>query len=169
MILALDSNNIALIAANQIILFPDYGVTDPEGVDEDNQPIGGLRCLFINSNNTLIQVESLPDPWVQCAYLWDGTKLVLQENSTAYQDYIAANKPSVPNSVSPRQIRQALTKAGMRQDVEDAVNSSTQDVQDAYHYATEFRRDSQVVAQLAAKMNVTSDQLDDLWISASEL
>ena len=75
----------------------------------------------------------------------------------------------VPESVTPRQIRQALTRAGLRASVEAAVVAGDQDTKDWYEFATEFRRDSPVVAALAAGLGVTAPQLDDLWRLAATL
>jgi hypothetical protein len=76
---------------------------------------------------------------------------------------------AVPESVTPRQIRQALTRAGLRTSVEDAVAAGDQDTKDWYEFATEFRRDSPVVAALAVALSVTDEQLDDLWRLAATL
>ena len=76
---------------------------------------------------------------------------------------------AIPMVVSPRQIRQAMTKANLRLRVENAVAASDQDTMDWYEFATEFRRDSPVVAMLAAALQVTDEQLDDLWILADSL
>jgi hypothetical protein len=77
--------------------------------------------------------------------------------------------PVVPESVTPRQIRQAMTAAGMRASVEAAIAQANQDTKDWYEYATEFRRDHQAVADLAAVLDITTEQLDSLWILAGSL
>ena len=76
---------------------------------------------------------------------------------------------AIPASVSPRQIRQALTATGMRTQIEDAINAADLNTQDWYHYATEFRRDSTVVKALAEALSITDRQLDDLWTLAGTL
>ena len=76
---------------------------------------------------------------------------------------------SVPTSVSPRQIRQALTRAGLRASVEAAVAAGDQDTKDWYEFATEFRRDSTVVTALGLVLGVSGLQLDDLWTLAGTL
>jgi len=81
----------------------------------------------------------------------------------------AARVAAVPATVSPRQIRQALTRAGLRTAVEAAVAAGDQDTKDWYEFATEFHRASTVVAELAAALNVDSEQLDDLWVLAASL
>lgn len=75
----------------------------------------------------------------------------------------------VPESVTPRQIRQALTRAGLRTSVEAAIATGDQDTKDWYEFATEFRREHAMVAALATGLGVTEQQLDDLWILAGSL
>ena len=75
----------------------------------------------------------------------------------------------IPKSVSPRQIRQALTRAGLRASVEAAVAAGDQDIKDWYEFATDFERSNPVVASLGAALNVSDEQLDALWILAEAL
>jgi hypothetical protein len=72
--------------------------------------------------------------------------------------------------VSPRQIRQALTRAGLRSAVEGAIaGSNDQDMKDWYEYATAFERNNAAVVNLAVVIGVTDEQLDDLWRLAAVL
>ena len=75
----------------------------------------------------------------------------------------------VPASVSPRQIRQALTRAGLRASVEAAVASGDQDTRDWWEFATEFQRAHPMVAAMGPGLGVTPSELDDLWILAATL
>lgn len=81
----------------------------------------------------------------------------------------AARIAAIPISVTPRQIRQALTAAQLRTQVEGAIAVANQDTKDWYEYATEFRRDHPSVAALAYALGVTDLQLDNLWILAATL
>jgi hypothetical protein len=81
----------------------------------------------------------------------------------------AARVLRVPSSVSPRQIRQALTRAGLRTSVEAAVAAGDQDTKDWYEFATQFERSSPIVAALGVALSVTPLQLDDLWTLAGSL
>ena len=76
---------------------------------------------------------------------------------------------AIPLSVSPRQIRQALTRAGLRTSVEAAVAAGDQDTKDWYEFATAFDRASPVVAALGVALSVSPTQLDDLWTLAATL
>ena len=76
---------------------------------------------------------------------------------------------AVPTTVSPRQIRQALSRAGLRTAVEAAVAVGDQDTKDWYEFATEFHRASPVVAALSVALNVDGEALDGLWTLAASL
>lgn len=87
---------------------------------------------------------------------------------------IAANQEAkriaaIPSSVSPRQIRQALTAANLRTQVEAAVAAADQDTKDWYEFATIFERQHPMVIALASSLSVTERQLDDLFTLAGSL
>ena len=77
--------------------------------------------------------------------------------------------PIVTQSVTPRQIRQALTRAGLRASVEAAVTAGDQDTKDWYEFATEFERNNTHVVSVGVALGVTDLQLDDLWTLAGSL
>lgn len=97
-----------------------------------------------------------------------GTGEIVEADTITWPEPPAPIVP-VPQSVSPRQIRQALTRAGLRASVEAAVAAGDQDTKDWYEFATFFERSNPVVAALGAALNVSDAQLDDLWILADSL
>ena len=78
-------------------------------------------------------------------------------------------KAAVPISVSPRQIRQALTHVALRASVEDAVSAGDQDLKDWWEFSTQFERVNPKVTEMGAALNVTELQLDELWTLAGSL
>lgn len=76
---------------------------------------------------------------------------------------------AIPLSVSPRQIRQALSRAGLRAAVEAGVAAGDQDTKDWYEFATAFERSNQHVIDMGVALGVTERQLDDLWTLAGSL
>lgn len=72
-------------------------------------------------------------------------------------------------SISPRQIRQALTAAGLRSAVESAVAAGDQDLKDWWEYATTFERDHPKVLAMAQALGVNDAQLDALWAAGAAL
>lgn len=75
----------------------------------------------------------------------------------------------VPQSISPRQIRQALTLAGLRNAVETAVALGPQNTKDWYEWSTAFERNNPQVISMGVALGVTDKQLDELWTLGSTL
>lgn len=71
--------------------------------------------------------------------------------------------------ISPRQIRQALTRAGLRASVEAAVAAGDQDLKDWYEFSTAFERINPKVIGMGAALGVSDKQLDDLWALGAAL
>lgn len=80
-------------------------------------------------------------------------------------DAILASKVQipVPDRISPRQIRMALTQMNLRSAVESAVAAGDQDLKDWYEFSTYFDRNHSQVLTMASALGVSSQQLDDLW------
>jgi len=75
----------------------------------------------------------------------------------------------VPDSVTPRQIRLALNASGFRQTVEQAVAAGSQDLRDWWEYALDIERNHQLINGMAAQLNITEQQIDDLFRLAATL
>lgn len=76
----------------------------------------------------------------------------------------------VPAVVSRLQARLALLGAGMLQAVEDHIaDSGDAMLQLVWAEATEWRRDSPTIATIAAALELTEDQVDQLFRAAGEI
>ena len=75
----------------------------------------------------------------------------------------------VASSVTPRQIRLALTQTGLRTTVENAVKAGSQDLKDWWEYALEVERNHPLIVSMAAQLGVTEQQLDGLFTLAAGL
>ena len=71
--------------------------------------------------------------------------------------------------ISPRQIRQALTRAGLRSQVEAAVAAGNQDLKDWWEFATVFEREHPMVVDMGAALGQAPTQLDALWALGASL
>lgn len=122
------------------------------------------------SYNTLTQTIRELSPVLTNKGTWEQQwEVVDLDAETAAANVEAARIAAIPVSVSPRQIRQALTRAGLRTQVEAAVVAGDQDIKDWWEFATEFQRTNQHVIDMAAVLGVTERQLDDLWTLAGSL
>lgn len=72
-------------------------------------------------------------------------------------------------SVSPWQIRKAINSVGLRADVESAIKLADIEMQDAWQYALEFRRDNPLVANLSRLLDKSDAEIDALFELAAGL
>lgn len=77
--------------------------------------------------------------------------------------------PSPITVISPRQIRQALTAAGLRSQVETAVADGNQDLKDWWEFATQFERTHPMVIAMGQGLGQSAQDMDDLWELAASL
>ena len=78
-------------------------------------------------------------------------------------------KQEIPRSVSIRQAQRALLDAGYLDAVETAMSSQPREAQIDWAKATEVERQSPLVEAMATILELTEDQLDELFIEASKL
>lgn len=117
--------------------------------------------LLPEHSSNYIEVDSLTrENWTNFKYDPLSKKLV---------QLILEPSPPIILPVSPRQIRQALTRTNLRQPVEAAIASADQDTKDWYEFATEFVRTNPHVIAMGQSLNVSEVQLDDLWRLAGSL
>jgi hypothetical protein len=77
--------------------------------------------------------------------------------------------PSVPESVTPLQARKALRKAGLLNTVNDFIATQSDEVQEAWEYCISVYRNDPLITSLQVELNLTNEQLDDLFRSAAEI
>jgi len=94
------------------------------------------------------------------------------ESIAAFENFEVPVK--VPDAVTPRQLRLALIDAGITlQQVETAINSIEGDVVKEkalveWEYAIKFERANQLTVSIGTAVGLTSNQIDQLFISAAE-
>ena len=144
-LLFLDANNICFDAAT---------------IDETVN--GGSIPAFLLNRADAVTTVTYAGP-VMLGFRWNGSALVDPQTG--------ASIPPLPLyvSVTPLQLRNALSQAGLRQAVEAFVDAAGLATQDAWHYATVIERNSPLIVAGAAKLNLTEKQIDDLFTLAATL
>lgn len=80
-----------------------------------------------------------------------------------------ADQPPSAITVTPWQIRKALNQIGLRASVEAAVAGSTQEVKDGWEFASEFKSDNELIAQLCGALGKTEAERLALFQLAATL
>jgi hypothetical protein len=98
----------------------------------------------------------IPDP-PGAGYTFNGSEWV-------------APTPYVPQAVTAYQARVALLNEGLLDDVEQAVGALPDlKIKLAWHHALHFERNSPAIAAVAQYLNLTSEQVDNLFLEASKI
>jgi hypothetical protein len=79
----------------------------------------------------------------------------------------AAETQPVPQTITPWQLRKALNQLGLRNAVEAAIAQADQDTKDGWEFATEFRRDDEMLNAMASALGISDSELDDIFRLAS--
>lgn len=122
----------------------------------------------------VIAMQALNTPgatWVPCwgvAGVEVDTDTMQTEAFSAHLAYLSTLPPQVPVAVTALQARLELIARNKYAEVKAAVSSLSEDAQVTFEYAAEWRRDSALVAQLAAGFGWSGADLDAMFLSASQ-
>lgn len=89
---------------------------------------------------------------------------------TAEEVEVHINPPAVatiPQVITPLQARLALNEMLLRQAVEDAMLTATQDVKDFYEFALEWKRDNVQLLEMATSLGMDNEAIDNFFVLAS--
>jgi hypothetical protein len=143
----------------------------------DGTKINIRNPKFSSSDNSLITCEIeheeygwigfLANPTDVMPYSKDIFNRALALNPTAYVE----PPPAIPSVVTPYQARVALLTAGYMPQVEALMADPNVDpnAKIAWEYASGFYRDSPFISTLGAALGLTSEQIDVLFIAASQV
>lgn len=118
--------------------------------------------ISLFNNDSPIQ-ENFQRFHVANTYWVDATEEpTIQQVQEAIQIFV---KPSV---VSPYQAKTALMYTGLYETVETMINASNNPIlKIAWNSATEFNKNSPLIQALAQQLNLSEEQVDVLFLSAS--
>lgn len=132
---------------------------------------GGFRVADVAE-----QPFEVADPffWVKCAAsVQADTHYYDPSDATIKTSPSPIVTPKVISSVTMRQARKALLRAGKLAQVESAIASMTGDAgaeaRIEWEYSNEVLRDQPLTQSLAAALGMTDQEMDDLFTTASTL
>lgn len=139
----------------------------------DNEVKRGFDLSFSNKNWRAIQWQDTSG-WVE---VYQGERTWLND-SAPLQPYISlynaqvpsiSSEPTIPGSITPRQCRLLLLQQNLLSTVEAMIAQQDEATRITWEYALEFRRDDPLLLQLASNLGLSSNQIDEFFIAASQL
>lgn len=71
--------------------------------------------------------------------------------------------------ITPRQCRLILMQQGLLETVKEMIAQQDEETKITWEYALEFRRNDPLLLALATNLNLSSEQIDQFFIAASQL
>lgn len=138
-----------------------------------------MAKYVIHAAGVVTNVVEANSAWIAANHptadlLQDGVFVSPGMVRSAANTYAAATPtPVVPIEVTMRQARLALLQAGKLAAVATAIDAMASPAKEAaqieWEYSNTLRRDHPLVAALGPTLNLTSEQLDSLFITATGL
>lgn len=145
--------------------------------------------IYANEEHTLINFEVKfqfsSNEWLPFTYAPNQTEdhfkwiednwLSVQENLDSISPYVRTEIESiVPQKVTRRQAKQALLLAGLLDQVQPAIDAIADPNERAFAQifwddSLDFERQNLVLIQLGTALGLSSTELDDLFVKASQL
>ena len=117
------------------------------------------------------QCPGLPNPIV----LPGGDRVHAPSLNEDYGGYILTEwemeepAPTVPESVDAAQVRLVLLQQGLLDQVETMIAAQGKAAQIEWEFRVRYHRDNPLLLTLASQLKLTDEQLDQLFIQASQL
>lgn len=162
---------IAKTQGQNVLQIADYRAMFPQ----TSFPPSGPNQSFMEENSCLpvtvfkphdrdTQKLATVDPYIE-----NGQVFTVAVVDLTAEELAAIAKSKVPTAVSPRQMRQALTAAGLRATVEAAVAAGSQDLKDWWEFSLQIERNHPEVIAMGTALGQSEAQMDALFISAGAL
>jgi hypothetical protein len=99
----------------------------------------------------------------------EGWEEISQADLIAHLESRRIAEVPILGPLTPRQIRMALTRIGLRESVEVAVNAGDQDLKDWWQWSQTFERNHPAVIQMGQALGQAPEQIDYLWTLGATL
>lgn len=121
-----------------------------------------------NENNLVTQVAQNQFPVAEPLYWIDCPQNVASGWVYINGEFLAPAQ-KIPSVVSMRQARLALLQSNLLAQVNTAIETGAEADKITWEYATEVNRNDALVKNMATALQLTEQQLDDLFLIASGL
>jgi hypothetical protein len=128
---------------------------------------------IINENNETIQMDESSELYKDYVYFLKNGGIV--EDTEFITDEDKINIKVVPETVTRRQLRQALILSDFDLTIIDNFINSVEDEKERlildnyWNASTEFERNHPILIDFSNKLNFTTEQINDLFILANTL
>jgi hypothetical protein len=128
---------------------------------------------IINENNETIQMDESSELYKDYVYFLKNGGIV--EDTEFITDEDKINIKVVPETVTRRQLRQALILSDFDLTIIDSFINSVEDEKERlildnyWNASTEFERNHPILIDFSNKLNFTTEQTNDLFILANTL
>ena len=133
---------------------------------DDNNCFKGIE--EINPLAPLPRCTTTPPPETvgeQVAYFIGNKWVVLDSHPTKPEPTM-----SIPQSLTPRQVRMILTQNNLRELVETTIaNSTDYDLKDWWEYSLDYKRDNEILISFGEQIGLTPEQIDTMFIEGAKL
>jgi hypothetical protein len=145
-------------------LFPDTSFPPSDPNAEFMQMNGCLPVVESISFNEQTHKLSPCEPYIK-----DNKVFIIEVVELTEQEIIERRRAQIPQVVSMRQAKLALLTANLLDTVDGAMKLADRKAQIEWEYAQEVNRDWPTLTLMQNTLNLTDEQIDQLFISASQL
>ena len=125
-----------------------------------------ICILDLTEENTYqVEVSSFPEYFISNVFKFIDNEFVLI-NEGKYNTYVREN--TVPQTITPRQLRLVLLEANLLDEVEDMV-ATDRAMGIWWEYSLEILRDNEYIVNAGVALGLSEEQLDNLFIEGAKL
>jgi len=128
-----------------------------------------MKALVHENKVAQVSVEEFPVhpsmQWIECS---EGVKAGYTYEGGVFTAPVPEEPAVMPiMSVGPLQLRRALREVGLYQKVVDYLATAPEEVQEAWEYATEYRRNDPLFPVVQDELEMTEEEVDYLFVLAA--